>query len=117
MEGGVELFVTATGVVFLILSLLHPDGGSWTLRAGLEVIFLGMATALGYLLWDMAMRKGDVVFVAACSYFTPLFSTFLSCLYLQVIAGVSLWLGCLLIVAGSLLSWVAVSDRKTQPVH
>ena len=116
MEGGVELFVSVTGVVFLILRMLHPEGGSWTLRAGLEVTFLGMATALGYLLWDMAMRKGDVVFVAACSYFTPLFSTLLSCLYLHVTAGVSLWLGCLLIVAGSLLSWLAVSDRKTQPL-
>lgn len=116
MEGGVELFVSITGFTFLILRLVHPEEGSWTLRAGLEVTFMGMATALGYLLWDMAMRKGDVVFVAACSYFTPLFSTLLICLYLQVTAGMSLWLGCLLIVAGSLLSWLSVSDRKTSPL-
>ena len=116
MEGGVELFVSVTGIAFLILRLLHPEEGSWTLRAGLEVIFMGMATALGYLLWDLAMRKGDVVFVAACSYFTPLFSTLLICLYLQVTAGMSLWLGCLLIVAGSLLSWLSVSERKTSPL-
>lgn len=116
MEGGIELFVSATGAVFLILRLLHPEGGSWTLRAVLEVTFMGMATALGYLLWDLAMRKGDVVFVAACSYFTPLLSTLLISLYLQVAAGVSLWLGCVLIVAGSLLSWLSVSDRNITPL-
>jgi hypothetical protein len=30
------------------------------------------------------MRKGDIVFVAACSYFTPLLSTLLISLYLQL---------------------------------
>ena len=63
------------------------------------------------------MRKGDIVFVAACSYFTPLLSTFLSCLYLQVAAGFSLWAGCILIVVGSFLSWVSVSDGETPTAH
>jgi drug/metabolite transporter (DMT)-like permease len=116
-RGAVELFILATGLVFLLFLWFTGEGRVWTWRAGLEATFMGLATALAYILWDIAMRKGDIVFVAACSYFTPLFSTVLSCLYLQVTAGVSLWLGCLLIVAGSLLSWLSVSDRKTQPAH
>ena len=116
-RGAVELFILVTGVVFLLFFWLAGEGRVWTWRAGLEVTFMGLATALAYILWDRAMRKGDIVFVAACSYFTPLLSTLLSCLYLQVTAGVSLWMGCLLIVAGSLLSWMAVSDRETQPSH
>lgn len=116
-RGAVELFILVTGLVFLLLFWLTGEGRVWTWRAGLEVTFLGLATALAYILWDRAMRKGDIVFVAACSYFTPLLSTLLSCLYLQVTAGVSLWLGCLLLVAGSLLSWIAVSDRETQSSH
>ena len=113
--GAVELFILVTGVVFLLLSWMAGEGRPWTWRAGLEVTFLGLATALAYILWDSAMRKGDIVFVAACSYFTPLLSTLLSCLYLQVVAGGRLWLGCMLIVAGSLLSWASVSDRETPP--
>ena len=113
-RGAVELFILVTGLVFLLFFWLAGEGRVWTWRAGLEVTFLGLATALAYILWDLAMRKGDIVFVAACSYFTPLLSTLLSCLYLQVTAGVSLWLGCLLIVAGSLLSWMAVSDRDRE---
>ncbi len=73
------------------------------------------AAPMAYILWDLAMRKGDIVFVAACSYFTPILSTSLCCLYLEVTAGVSLWLGCALIVAGSILSWASVSDRETRP--
>jgi drug/metabolite transporter (DMT)-like permease len=112
--GAVELFILVTGLVFLLLFWVNAESWSWTWRAGLEVTFMGLATALAYILWDLAMRKGDIVLVAACSYFTPLLSTLLSCLYLQVTAGGNLWLGCLLIIAGSLLSWVAVSDRGTQ---
>jgi len=114
-RGAVELFILVTGIFFLLLFWVTGEARTWTWRAGLEVTFMGLATALAYILWDLAMRKGDIVFVAACSYFTPLLSTLLSCLYLRVAAGVSLWLGCLLIVAGSLLSWVSVSDRKTSP--
>ena len=113
-RGGVELFILATGIAFLLIAWFRGEGGPWTWRAGLEVTFLGLATALAYILWDLAMRKGDIVFVAACSYFTPILSTSLCCLYLQVTAGVSLWLGCALIVAGSILSWTSVSDRETR---
>jgi len=113
-RGGVEFFILATGIVFLLLAWWRGEGRPWTWRAGGEVAFMGLATALAYILWDLAMRKGDIVFVAACSYFTPLLSTFLGCLYLQVTAGVNLWLGCVLVVAGSILSWASVSDRKTR---
>jgi drug/metabolite transporter (DMT)-like permease len=111
-RGAVELFILVTGVVFLLLSWMAGGGRAWTWRAGLEVTFLGLATALAYILWDLAMRRGDIIFVAASSYFTPFFSTLLSCIYLQVSAGLTLWLGCGLIVAGSLLSWASISEKR-----
>jgi drug/metabolite transporter (DMT)-like permease len=58
--------------------------------------------------WDIAMREGDLVLVASCSYLTPFFSTVVSCIYLRVWPGPSLWLGCLLIIAGSFLSWRSI---------
>ena len=112
-RGGVETFILATGIFFLLSAHLAGQGAPWTLRAGVEAAFLGLATALAYILWDLAMRKGDIVFVAACSNFTPLLSTLLSCIYLRVAAGFNLWLGCGLIVAGTFLSWRSVSDRKS----
>jgi drug/metabolite transporter (DMT)-like permease len=109
-DNGVIFFIPATGLVLLLISFWGHEQGAWTVQAVLEAIFVGLATLVAYVLWDMAMRKGDMVFVAACSYFTPFFSTLFSCFYLKIIATTVLWIGCGLIIAGSLLSWIAVSD-------
>ena len=61
------------------------------------------------------MRKGDLPFVAACSYFTPLLSTLVSCTYLQVMPGYELWAGCVVMVIGSLVSWRSLSDTELEP--
>jgi drug/metabolite transporter (DMT)-like permease len=64
-------------------------------------------------LWDNAMRKGNIVLVAAASYLTPLFSTIVSCLYLAVVPGAKLWVGCGVLVLGSVLSWQSISSAST----
>ncbi len=106
--GAVPLFVTVTGLMLLFFCLLHPEEGVWNVRVVAEVSLFGLATALTYVFWDIAMRKGDIVLVASCSYFTPFLSTVVSCIYLQVMPGISLWVGCLLIIAGSFLSWRSI---------
>jgi len=115
--GAVDFFLPVTGLVLLLVCLAVKEQGSWNARAVVEVGVLGVVTWLAYRLWDFAMRKGDVVLVAACSYLTPLFSTLVSCVYLNVSAEISLWIGCILIVVGSLVTWRSVSDRiaRTTP--
>ena len=111
-SSGVILFIPATAIVLFLVRLCIVESGAWSLAAGLEAASLGVATALAYVFWDIAMRKGNLVLVAAFSYFIPLFSTLLSSLYLHVKPGLSLWLGCVLIVLGSLMSWKGVSNSK-----
>ena len=111
-EGAVPFFILATGVVLLFLRLLNPEQSLWTWRSVAEVLFMSLATLLAYVFWDLAMRKGDMVLVVACSYFTPLFSTLVSCLYLRITGGLCLWIGCGCIILGSLISWASVSDRN-----
>jgi drug/metabolite transporter (DMT)-like permease len=112
--GAVALFLPATGLALLVLRLVSTESSAWSGRAVGEAIVLAVGTVLGYGLWDMAMRKGNLLFVAACSYFTPLLSTFVSCVYLQVAPGWRLWIGCLALVAGSLLTWLSLSDRPAR---
>jgi drug/metabolite transporter (DMT)-like permease len=107
-EGAVLLFTLATGLAFAVMRWLRPEAGATNLRVLGEVAFLASATALGYLFWDIAMRKGNVMLVAACSYLTPFFSTVVSSIYLRVVPTVNLWLGCALIIAGSFLSWRSI---------
>jgi drug/metabolite transporter (DMT)-like permease len=49
--------------------------------------------------------------VSACSYLTPLLSTLVAAAYLHVTPPAGLWLGCAVLVAGSLTSWWAVEHR------
>jgi len=107
---GVPLFVLVTGVALLLLCLFRGEGGSWSPRVVVEVGVLGLSTALAYLFWDSAMRRGDMILVASGSYGIPFLSTVVSCIYLQVTPGISLWVGCLLIVGGSFLSWYAIEE-------
>lgn len=107
--GGVDLFLPATAAVLLLIGLGVDEPRSWGVRPLAEALLLGAATYAAYGLWDRAMRNGNLVLVAAGSYLTPLFSTLASCLYLAVLPGPGLWVGCGLLIAGSWLSWYSVS--------
>jgi drug/metabolite transporter (DMT)-like permease len=109
-RGAVQLFIPVTGIILLGLRLVLPEEGSWTARAVGEALILSLATTAAYIFWDIAMRKGDVVLVASGSYFTPLLSTLVSCIYLGVTAGLKVWVGCVLIVAGAIVSRASISD-------
>ncbi len=108
--GGVDLFMPITGVILWLLRMTTHERSDWSSSAVGEAFGLAAFTAVAYTLWDFAMRKGNLLFVAACSYFTPLLSTIVSCLYLQVSPSPKLWIGCALLVAGSLMTWRSVSE-------
>jgi drug/metabolite transporter (DMT)-like permease len=109
--GGIPFFMMATGLLLLGLRLFHQEQSQWSSRAVSEMLFMSVATLAAYASWDRAMRKGDVVLLGACSYFIPLLSTLVSCLYLEIAPELNLWLGCGAIILGSLISWASVSDR------
>lgn len=110
----VDIFLPVTAVVLILICLVVDEPRAWSLRTISETICLGATTYLAYRLWDSAMRKGQVVLVAAASYLTPLFSTAVSSVYLAIEIRSSLWVGCGLLIAGSLLSWLSVSEGQPQ---
>ncbi len=103
-QGGnaVPLFVAAAAVVLLVGRLFVSESShwSWPTVAGLIYMALGPGL-LAYVCWDRAMRSGHIVLVASLAYFTPMISTIVSCLYLGVPMGPTLWIACALVVAGA----------------
>ena len=118
-KGAVDLFLPTTAGVLLLVCCFVDEPRAWSPSTLREVLFLGVATYLAYGLWDTAMRTGNVVLVAAGSYLTPFLSTVVSCVYLSIPTRSSLWVGCGMLVVGSLLSWLSVSEaphvRASEP--
>jgi drug/metabolite transporter (DMT)-like permease len=110
-DGAIDVFLPTTAVALLALALLENRPRAWQIRSLAEASFLGIATYYAYGLWDTAMRRGDALLVAVGSYATPLLSTIVTCLYLAVNPGERLWVGCGLLIIGSLLSWYSLADR------
>ena len=120
--GAVVMFLPLTAIILFITCCFLDEPREWSSRALTEALFLGVATYVAYTLWDLAMRQGNVIMVAAASYLTPLFSTIVSCLYLAVVPGAKLWVGCAVLVIGSVLSWRSVpndsqSNKKNETLH
>ena len=114
--GAVPWFLLASGVTFLAIALARAAAPHLTARALAECAALALVTGLGYLFWERAMRAGDHTLVAAASYLMPLLSTLASCVYLRVVPAGALWLGCVLLVAGSLASWASVRPATSPPL-
>jgi drug/metabolite transporter (DMT)-like permease len=107
-SGGVVFFMLGASLLLLCARIAFPENSRWNSKAIWEVLALGGITGVAYGLWDVAMRRGNLNLVAAAAYTTPLLSTLVSFLYLQVAPGTKLWAGCTFIVLGSLASWLAI---------
>ncbi len=113
--GAVVIFLPVTAIILIIICCFIDEPRQWNSQTIIEALFLGFSTYLAYGLWDGAMRQGNVVLVAAASYLTPLFSTIVTSIYLAVTPGWNLWLGCAVLILGSVLSWQAVSNNTCEP--
>jgi drug/metabolite transporter (DMT)-like permease len=102
--GAVPLFAMAAGIVLGGISLVFPQPAQWSGLVLGELAFMAVfPVLLAYAFWDAAMRRGNATLVAAASYAIPIISTVLSCLYLSVAPGPTLWVACGLVAAGAFL--------------
>jgi drug/metabolite transporter (DMT)-like permease len=111
--GAVPLFLLVSGLVLAVLRLLVTERTEWTTQSGVELVYMAVfPTIIAYVFWDNAMRRGNMILVTSLSYLTPLLSIIISSLYLGVEAGVYLWLGCLLVIIGSLTCKMSVEETS-----
>jgi len=114
-EGGaIPLFTLAVGFILLLVRLGVQEEAQWSARSLLELLFVAAFPGLiAYIFWDLAMRRGRMILVASLSYFIPLISTMISCVYLDVPMGLNLWLGCALVVGGAILCNWSVRENTS----
>lgn len=115
-NGAVPVFLLMTGIALSLLRLGVHEETQMTLKAFSELAYLGFVpTFLAYVFWDISVRCGDLNLVAALSYLIPLLSTLASCLYLGILPGFNIFLGCFLVICGALMSRKSIVNRHTVP--
>ena len=85
--------------------------GYWFL---LQLVFLGVILGFSYSLWETGIHKGNFIFLAVCSYFTPAASMLFAGALLQAMPPLGFWAGVGLVIGGSLICWAA-SLHKPMP--
>ena len=107
----VPLFLLATGLALLVVRVFIAEQTSFSPNSILELLYLIVfPTVLGYIFWDIAMRKGNLILIASLSYVIPLASTLISSSFLQVTVTPNLWLACLLVIVGAVVCKYSVED-------
>ncbi len=110
-SGAVPLFLFASGLLLGIFRLFNPEAAHWSLPVTFELAYMAVFPGmLAYVLWDIAVRKGEIILVASLSYLTPLLSTLFSTLVLNVQPGLNLWLGAILVIGGAILCKISIIE-------
>ncbi|MBN3079962.1 aromatic amino acid DMT transporter YddG [Pectobacterium polaris] len=107
-KSGVSLFFFVSSLVLWIQYSFSAEGAiSLTLPSSLQLLFMGTSTALAYSVWNIGIQHGNLTLLATASYFTPVLSTLLAALWLNITPAISFWQGVVMVTVGSLLCWYA----------
>lgn len=99
---GVVLFLLAGGLSLGVLRLLSPEVSTFSLPTLAKLGYMSLCPAfLAYTFWDLGTRKGQMIWLAALSYLTPLLSTLISVVVLRATPSPMLWLAAGMIVVGA----------------
>ncbi|MFJ5416028.1 aromatic amino acid DMT transporter YddG [Pectobacterium carotovorum] len=107
-KSGVSLFFLITALILWTQYSFSAESAiSLTLSSSLQLLFMGASTALAYSAWNAGIQHGNLTLLATASYFTPVLSTLLAALWLNITPAMSFWQGVAMVTAGSLLCWYA----------
>jgi len=108
-QAAVPLFILAAGAVLAVGIAFAGESSRWSPRAGAELAYMAaFPIGIAMLLWNFAVRHGNVAMLASLSHLTPLLSTGVSCLYLRVVPAGELWLACALVIGGAVMCRLSV---------
>jgi len=107
-KSGVNLFFCVTAVaLWAKYALTHQPALNFSLAPTLQLLFMGVSTAVAYSVWNRGIQAGNMTLLATASYFTPVSSALLASLWLGLRPGFAFWQGVMMVVGGSLICWLA----------
>ncbi|MDK2593558.1 aromatic amino acid DMT transporter YddG [Pseudoalteromonas obscura] len=116
-ENAISLFFIFTACTLWLKWHLFDAGfaSGFSFSSVFLLALAGGGMALGYGLWNKAIIGGNMILLAAISYFTPVFSGVFAALILGVNLQQGFWLGVVSVTIGSLLCWQSTRLKDQQP--
>lgn len=113
---GITLFFIMVAAALWVKYLVIGDSGSMQVSLSSVVYLLLAASAMGfgYAAWNIGILNGNVTVLTGASYFIPVLSSALSSVLLSTTLGLSFWQGALMVCAGSVLCWLATTEKRTR---
>lgn len=113
-KNAITWFFIATAVVLWIKYFMSDEPAMvMTSNAAIDLLLAGMAMGSGYALWNIGILRGNMLLLATLSYFTPIFSTFLSAMILNIELTTNFWQGVVMVTMASLLCWWFTREKNT----
>ncbi len=118
MSGGknaITLFFMATAATLWVQYAFSDESQMvFTYSSIGTLLVAGVVMGAGYAFWNQAIIGGNMMLLATISYFTPIFSTLFSSVYLSVALGWSFWQGVVLVTLGSLVCYWATKEKPDE---
>jgi drug/metabolite transporter (DMT)-like permease len=111
-KNAITLFFTATAITLWIQYALSDETAlEFSLNSTLTLLLAGIVVGSGYALWNKAIIGGNLILLGTMSYFTPVFSTVASSIYLSITLSKSFWQGVVLVTVGSLICYLVTREK------
>jgi drug/metabolite transporter (DMT)-like permease len=111
-NNAITLFFSATAATLWIQYVFSNEVAlTFSLSSTFTLLFAGIVVGSGYALWNKALIDGNLMLLGTMSYFTPVFSTIISSLYLSITLSSSFWQGVALVTLGSLICYWVTRDK------
>jgi drug/metabolite transporter (DMT)-like permease len=112
--GTVPLYLLTAGAAMSIASVLGERSPEWSPRVLALLAWQSLLPGVAaYTLWEVAMRRGDAMTVAAGSCLAPVASTLIAAAWFHTVPDGRVWIACAAIALGSFVCWKTV--REDQP--
>jgi len=116
-KNAITWFFIATAIALWIKYLISDAPTIiLTADAAFDLLLTGAAMGGGYALWNIGILGGNMMLLATLSYFTPIFSTFLSAWILNIELTATFWQGVVMVTAGSLLCWWLTREKSAPAI-
>jgi drug/metabolite transporter (DMT)-like permease len=114
-KNAISLFFVCTAITLWLKYLWIGDFTmpAVTISAAIYACLAACAFGLGYAAWNIGILHGNITLLTTASYFTPIVSSIIGMIVLDIHLTASFWQGTIMVTAGSLICWLATRNKRT----